>query len=36
MGFLHVYYLGSKERHKPTTRNGVLQGVFSYLSLMLP
>ena len=35
MGFLHVYYLGSKERHKATTRNGVPQGVFSYLSLML-
>ena len=25
-----------KERHKATTRNGVPQGVFSYLSLMLP
>ncbi len=24
-----------KERHKATTRNGVPQGVFSYLSLML-
>ena len=27
--------LGSKERHKATTRNGIPQGVLSYLSLML-
>ena len=33
--FLYLCNFVSKTRHKTTTRNGVPQGVFSYLSLML-